>query len=550
MIRILLVLCVLANTLAVHAQQTYAVYLTDKQGVVFDPYAFFDAKAIERRTAHHIPLSDSTDMPLNTAYVSKISTLVKEVKAESRWLNALFVEADSAQVSHINTLSFVKATAPVNPAPVFLTRVQKLFDDKALAKLSQAELDLLRYQTSRMQASFFKQKGIDGKGMRIAVFDVGFPGVDKLPYFKHLRDSNRIVRTIDIVKKNDFVYASNSHGTATLSCIAGRYEDIDIGMATGAEFLLARTELATWEPKSEEYYWLAAAEWADRFGANIISSSLGYGLNRYKTKEMNGHHSIAAYAATMAAKKGILVVSSAGNEYEDHNWRFIITPSDADSVLCVGGTDPYNDMHIDFSSMGPSSSMHIKPNVSAPGHVITANATGIGENFGTSFSCPLTAGFAACAWQMNRQYTNMQLFSEIEKSAHLYPYFDYVHGYGIPQASYFTGEKMKVDTTFDIKGFSGVYVIDIRPGVGNILDTACVEVNKTPFEDIELKGDFGKGINLYYHVQSPNGVLKSYKVLRINCRKNLQLVLDEKDFASGDKLLIHLEGYTQTIELK
>ena len=58
--------------------------------------------------------------------------------------------------------------------------------------------------------------------------------------------------------------------------------------------------------------------------------------------------------------------------------------------------------------------------------------------YGTSFSCPLVAGFAACAWQASKGKTNMELFDLIQRSADLYPYCDYAFGYGVPQASYFT----------------------------------------------------------------------------------------------------------------
>ena len=47
--------------------------------------------------------------------------------------------------------------------------------------------------------------------------------------------------------------------------------------------------------------------------------------------------------------------------------------------------------------------------------------------------------------------TNMELFREIERSGDLYPYFDYAHGYGIPQAGYFLKkEEIPMKPTFDI----------------------------------------------------------------------------------------------------
>ena len=124
----------------------------------------------------------------------------------------------------------------------------------------------------------------------------------------------------------------------TLSCIAGiSYGTKKMGLATGAEFLLARTEVDL-EPFKEEVWWMQAVEWADKNGAQIISSSLGYGKERYDVWQMDGT-SYVAKAGNMAARKGILVCNSAGNEATTSAWKTIITPADADSVLCVGGIE-------------------------------------------------------------------------------------------------------------------------------------------------------------------------------------------------------------------
>ena len=52
-----------------------------------------------------------------------------------------------------------------------------------------------------------------------------------------------------------------------LSCIAGiGQHDEPLGLATGAEFLLARTETGL-ENRIEEVWWQMGMEWADRNGA-------------------------------------------------------------------------------------------------------------------------------------------------------------------------------------------------------------------------------------------------------------------------------------------
>ena len=103
-----------------------------------------------------------------------------------------------------------------------------------------------------------------------------------------------------------------------------------MGLATEAEFLLAKTEVNP-EPYAEEEYWLAAVEWADRNGADIISSSLGYAEHRYFTSDMDGKKSLVTRAGNFAARKGMLVVNSAGNSgSHSDKWKIIGAPADAD----------------------------------------------------------------------------------------------------------------------------------------------------------------------------------------------------------------------------
>ncbi len=426
------------------AQQVYWVFLTDKAGSTFDPYAYFDAKAIERYQQCGANLYDMSNYPVSAAYEQGVGALATEEVGVSRWMNAIGVVATPAQATAIAALPYV-------------SRVEMIGGDMQLAQSensSRKEEDLSTFnfqlstlgdttladQLLRMQGQLFREKGIDGRGIRIAVFDGGFPKVNTHEAFRHLREGKQIIKTWNFPNHKEDVYGWNSHGTMTLSCIAGRMNGKDIGLATGAEFLLARTEVEP-EPFKEEVWWMQAVEWADRNGANIISSSLGYGKDRYYTKDMDGT-SYVARAANLAARKGMLVVNSAGNEADDNKWQYIITPSDADSVLCIGGiTHSLTDYeHISFASFGPTADGRQKPNLCAFGHAWAAsprNNKAYEMVYGTSFSCPLVAGFAACAWQASKGKTNMELFDMLQRSGDLYPYCDYAFGYGVPQASFF-----------------------------------------------------------------------------------------------------------------
>lgn len=494
----------------------YWVFFCNKSGAQFNPYEYFDPKAIERREKQGLPLCDSTDFPLNGDYVNAVALLADEVVGESRWFNGLGVMAGSDAIEQIKALPFVKEVVTIAGEMVVASYSAESDSENDVSELSQAANVELMPQLKRMQGQKFADNNIDGRGIRIAVFDGGFPKVDKHECFRHLFANNQIVKTWNFPGKKENVYGWNSHGTMTLSCITGLTNigegSQQLGLATGAEFLLARTE-TNFEPFKEEIWWAQAVEWADRNGADIISSSLGYGKTRYYTKDMDGT-SFVAKAANLAARKGILVCNSMGNEADDEGWRVLITPADADSVLSVGGIeddmDNYN--HIKFSSFGPTADGRRKPNVVSFGRACVANPRGgTTYAYGTSFSCPLVAGFAACAWQSHRNLTAMELKAEIEKSGDVYPYFDYAIGYGVPQAGYFTDSvRVTVEPTFTFEKNGDALIIHLKPfeketdvfynltdetgkvlhyALGNAKNSATITIQQLP----------NATVNVYYH---------------------------------------------------
>ncbi len=509
----------------------------DKSTKYFDHQEYFDKKAIVRRINHKLPAYDYSDLPVNEEYVNEIIHLCDSVKMVSRWFNAVVCYASESKIQEIKQLPYVSHIE-------FLTRTGALaIEDPGVSfrKLSSDQQKLLRYQTQRMGSIDFKDNNIDGKGVRIAIFDAGFPGVTEHQAFEHLIREGRIIKTYDFVKERVNVYSYNAHGAMVLSCIGGLIDSIRIGMAIGSEYLLARTENAKVEPFSEEENWLAAAEWADKNGADIINSSLGYTYHRYFSNQMDGKTSLVARAANMAASKGILVINAAGNE-GSANWHCIGTPADADSVLSVGAINPATNLHTSFSSFGPTSDKRLKPNVSSVGHVIAAQELGFNSTQGTSFSSPLTAGFAACAMQINKSLTNMELFKEIEKSGDLYPYFDYAHGYGVPQAAYFFN-KGNTDTlpTFDLVAENDVLFLIIRD---QFFPKSFVVKNKLEgLNPYQIK-TFSEADYFYYHVENPNKTLADYYVLDVNEKTVLKLNLT--DFRKGQTLRFHYKKYTLT----
>jgi len=408
------------------AQNLKWVYFKDKSGVSFNPTEYFDIKAIERRVNTGINIMDSTDFPVSESYISSVEKFSDSVLYASRWLNALAVK--TTNIDKIKQLNFVKKIENIESD--FYT-CSGGYD----TSLSVIQKRLLKRQLSCMEINYFHRNNFYGQKVRIAIFDAGFSKADINPAFKSLFDNHRLLTVYNFAKKNKNVFKYDLHGTAVLSCIAGKMGDNYMGAAPQASFLLAKTKVKR-ESKADEVNWIAALEWADKNGAQIINSSLGYTYHRYFPEDMNGKTSAVAIAANLAAKKGLLIINSVGNDAEN-DWRILSTPSDADSVLAVGSIDPFNGIHSRFSSLGPSADFRVKPNVCASGRAIIAGQNELKIMKGTSVSTALVTGFAACVWQMHPEYSNIDVFKEIEKSASLYPYFDYMHGYGVPKASYF-----------------------------------------------------------------------------------------------------------------
>jgi serine protease AprX len=516
------ILCLISLLILVFSDvqaQKYWVFFTNKKDVSFNPYEYFDEKAIERRQNLGISLYDSTDYAVNQNYVQEIFSNVDTILTQSRWFNAVSVIAQESQIQKISDFPFVKKVEKIEAIPVLADYYAKDYDTSALADLT----DMLEGQLEIMGGDVFKENGIDGKGIRIAIFDGGFPAVNTSPVFQDIREDGRIIKTWDFAKNREFVYSYSAHGTMVLSCIAGRINGVNLGMATGAEFLLARTEINR-EPFSEEENWLAAMEWADKNGADIINSSLGYTYHRYFPEQMDGKYTFVSRAANMAAAKGILVCNAAGNDGSGR-WKYIGAPADADSILSVGGIDPDSKIHINFSSFGPTADKRMKPNVCAYGHAVVAGKKKITTAFGTSFASPLVAGFVACAWQTNKELTNMQLFDEVQKSAHLYPYYDYAHGYGVPQALYFIDGKQEVLESFSLRKN------------GNKLQIVLTE---------EPSGQ--EFPYFYYNIMDKNGFLEKYQVIEAYKRQALEINLD--NIEKGKILNFYYQGYYLKYEIK
>ncbi|MBO4774436.1 MAG: S8 family serine peptidase, partial [Bacteroidales bacterium] len=170
----------------------------------------------------------------------------------------------------------------------------------------------------------------------------------------------------------------------------------------------------------------------------------------------------------------------------------------------------------------------LKPNVSAYAFECRVAAPNSDHTYkwvaGTSFSCPLVAGFAACAWQNHPEYTALQLKREIEKCAELYPYYDYAVGYGVPQAGRFLNPSLpQPEKTFDItQDGKTVYI--------------------TPH-------NYTMGDALHYHIRRADGRLYTYRHVRFDFAFTGKVEIELTSFGPTDTLCVWYNGYSEDIAL-
>ena len=345
--------------------------------------------------------------------------------------------SDSLILNRISEFGFVRKNTTALNSQSYHTRKKASSGTKQAPSSASLEYGASWLQTAIHNGQYMHKHGFTGKGITIAVLDAGFSAVDQLPVFDNLWENGRILGTRSFVNPGESVFSQSTHGMSVLCVIGGFLPGELVGSAPDASFWLIRSENAFSEYIIEEDNWIAAAEFADSAGADIINTSLGYSEFDYWNQnhlysDMDGNTTRISRAADIAASKGMLVVVSAGNE-GNSAWKYITAPADADSVLTVGAVDPYLDV-AEFSSRGPSSDNQVKPDVMAIGkgiYVASPDET-IRPGNGTSFSAPLITGLAACLWQANRESSAMEIRQAICESADRYNQPDDEFGFGIP----------------------------------------------------------------------------------------------------------------------
>lgn len=275
--------------------------------------------------------------------------------------------------------------------------------------------------------------GFRGEGMRVAVIDAGFECVDRISAF----DSLKLLGTHNVVFPGASVFEGDDHGTKVLSCVAANAPGIMVGTAPEASYWLIKSEDSRSEFPIEEDYWTAALEFADSVGVDVVTSSLGYFIFdrealSHTPGELDGRTAHISRAARMAASKGLLLFSSAGNEGSG-TWEKITFPADVAEIVTVGSVNEEKKKS-SFSSTGFTADGRVKPDVVAlgTGCCVIDPSGSIRYANGTSFSTPIVAGLGICLWQAFPYLSNQEIIERLRQSGSRRKRPDAELGYGLP----------------------------------------------------------------------------------------------------------------------
>ena len=309
------------------------------------------------------------------------------------------------------------------------------------------------------KGEYLHNLGFTGQTITMAILDAGFLHYKTNPAFDSVRLQGRILGEWDYVANHASVNEDNNHGANCFSIIASNRPGVIVGSAPHAKFWLLRTEDVFSEYPIEEQNWIAGAEFADSAGVDMISCSLGYAdfddhSFDHTYAQRDGNTAMVTRAADLAAKKGIIIMNSAGNTGTSAgDAKFVNCPADGDSVCTVGAVD-VNGNIANFSSWGPNGAGKLKPNIVSvgAGTVYASTAGNPVAGNGTSYSNPNIAGLIACFWQAFPDLKNMEVIDAVQRSAHKYNNPDARYGYGIPdfRKAFHTTLQQKATVLFDL----------------------------------------------------------------------------------------------------
>ncbi len=515
----------------------YWVEFSDKNNSPYctcRPAEFLSARALERRARASIEVVEN-DLPVNPEYLEQLKIKGVQIHNTSRWLNAAAVMADSAAAERLKNLDFVQSVSYIGPHLKYRNPPNRPVKKRAPVVSDPAilgdDIPLWGYagqQNQLLGLPVMHLAGHRGAGIWIAVMDGGFTNADTIPMFDSVGLQGRLFPAWDFVERDAGVFEGAQHGTSVLSVMASNLPKYFVGTAPDATYFLLKTEDTGGEFPIEEANWVAAAEWADSAGVDIINASLGYtSFNdnslSHSYVDLDGRTTIGSRGAAIAATKGMIICNAAGNE-GDGVWKYIGVPADAAGIIAVGAVNPTGN-RADFSSFGPTYDGRIKPELVAPGdEIVVAGNVGIaiGLSSGTSLASPMLAGALASLWSAFPEKTASEILDAVFASADQTESPDNARGYGLPDIT-----SSWIELNEMVFGNGGMF--SFNQAAGELTFTYAFDFFKTG-DSVELRNALGQKMEGISSKIFPNEIT----TLKIKGLRNLpaghyQIILTNND---------------------
>jgi subtilisin family serine protease len=441
----------------IYSQSKHFIYFVDKgikEGTTLEKGSVvynsalqnLSERSIERRTKNMGvgEIITYEDVPLNKEYINEIQSLGIKIENKLNWFNAVTTYLTEDQFNKVIELDFVAKLEPVKTL-IFSNPKAEITASFNTPSYSPNDFGYGPSfgQLQLSEVPIVHSRGFTGEGILLGLLDTGFDWKNH----ESLTNSN-VVAEYDFVFKDsstandsDDVSFQHDHGTLVFSIVGGFKDSTLIGSAFGSDFMLAKTEYVGSETHVEEDNYAAALEWMERYGIDVTSSSLGYstfdqGEFSYAYQDMDGKTTIVTRAAELAFRRGIVTVTSAGNEGDDP-WFYIIAPADGFNTLGIGAVNSSNHL-ADFSGRGPTSDGRIKPDVVTQGVTVYGaeadDFNGYINASGTSVAAPIASGIVALLLSAHPHLKNTQVRNILFETADNSKSPDYERGYGLVSA--------------------------------------------------------------------------------------------------------------------
>ncbi|MFG2944151.1 S8 family serine peptidase [Streptomyces adustus] len=347
----------------------------------------------------------SDGIPLILGYGAKTAPADRTTPTGTTRVRTLpAIRATSVRAAKKRARTVWKSVAPAAAAPTAATATDapgaKLGDGLSKIWLDGRVKATLKDSTALIGAPDAWGKGLDGKGVKVAVLDTGADT-------HHPDLADRIGESQSFVP-DETIEDGHGHGTHTASTVGGSgaaSDGVEKGVAPGVDLMIGK--VLSNEGYGQDSWIIAGMEWAVGHGARVVSMSLG------SSEPSDGTDPMSQAVNRLTEDSGALFVIAAGNSgYE----TAIGSPGAADEALTVAATDS-SDKLASFSSRGPRLNDYaLKPDIAAPGVAVLAAkaggsaATGWYQSMsGTSMATPHVAGAAAILAQEHPDWKAQQL---------------------------------------------------------------------------------------------------------------------------------------------